>query len=71
MVIGKLRRQDIKMQTFGLYGASHKTCFDIILQVATCKGVMFLGVNPNCDSSQENSAVVIFQKGKLPQFFVI
>ena len=67
-----------------LYGASHKTCFDISLQVFIYTELMFLfalGIvrlgtgeesialsHTNCASSQKNAAVVIL---KLPQLFCI
>ena len=53
------------------YGASHKTCFDVISQVHICIEVMFsVGIQLNCDSSQENSAVVIFFK-KIAAVFLL
>ena len=44
------------------YGVSHKTCFDVI---SNKRDIIFLfalffSVFTNCDSSQKNSAVVIF-----------
>ena len=39
-VIGKLRRQGIKMRIFSLYDVSHKTCFDVI----SYTGIVFLFV---------------------------
>ena len=52
-----------KNADYCLYGASHKTCFGIILYVFICIEIIFsVAIQLNCDSSQKNSAVVIFQK---------
>ncbi len=58
-VIGKLRRQNAEVRTFGLYGVSHKTCFDVTMQVILLMVVFLLLAN--CDFAQENSAAVILK----------
>ena len=32
---------------YSLYGASHKTCFDVILKMLICIGIAFLFVHAN------------------------
>ena len=67
-VIGKLRRQDIKMQIFlNLYGASHKTCFDIIFLL--WKDNIFGCFQPDCDASQKNTGCGNFWIKKITAVF--
>ena len=72
-----------KNADFYLYGASHKTCFDTIHKrlfiftfivvsvfVRTYSMIRLIFVQTNCDTSQKNSAVVIFLKN-YRSFFIV
>lgn len=84
IVIGKLRRQDMKMRTdlsiwcesqdlLWCYSVSAHLHRDDVFRLR-CWNVIFQGFVPyshlNCDSSQKNSAVVIFQR-KIAAVFLL
>ena len=84
IVIGKLRRQDMKMRTdLSIWCESQDLlwCYSVSAHLhrndvfrLRCWNVIFQGFVPyshlNCDSSQKNSAVVIFWKKNCRSFFI-
>ena len=84
IVIGKLRRQDIRMRTeLSIWCESQDLLWCYLVSAhlhrgsvfrLRCWNVIFQGFVPyshlNCDSSQKNSAVVIFWKKNCRSFFI-